>query len=61
MDELKKKLEEKEAELKEMHKSDSTSACVNQHPSGSYLQREMKIEELEDEIEDLKKKINSSS
>ena len=61
MENLAQQLEEKEKQLNVMKKNKSDSFCVNEHGSSSNMQFEMKLEELEDEVSDLKKKIKGLS
>ncbi len=57
MEDLMKQLEEKEKKLKEMKDNKSGAFCVNEHGSSSNMKFEMEIEELEDEISELKRKL----
>lgn len=57
MENLAKQLESKQRQLKEMKDNKSDSFCVSEHGSKSNMEFEMKIEELEDEIAELKKKL----
>ena len=61
MENLAKQLEEKEKQLNEMKKNKSDSFCVNEHGSSSNMTFEMKMEELEDEVAELRKKIGDQS
>jgi hypothetical protein len=54
---IKKELETKETELKEIMESRSKANCVSTHQKGSDVEREMRIEDLEDEIEELKSQL----
>lgn len=61
MEDLAKLLEEKEKKLEEMKENKSNAFCVDIHGSSSNLKFEMEIEELEDEVADLRKKMESGS
>ncbi len=61
MEDLAKQLEEKEKQLRKMKENKSGSMCVNEHGSTSNMKFEMEIEELEDEVAELKKKLESGS
>jgi hypothetical protein len=58
MTELIKELEEKKKRLRELKDTESSSHCVSVHGSSSYMRHEMEIEELEEEIQDLEKKVS---
>ena len=57
---LKTELEKKSKKLEELKNRRSKSFCVDIHTSTSYMKFEMEIEELEDEIADLKKKFSNA-
>jgi len=57
MKDLARQLAEKEQQLKDLKDNKSGSFCVNEHGSSSNMAFEMKIEELEDEVAELRKKI----
>jgi hypothetical protein len=53
---IKKEIEQKKAELEELKKQRSNANCVSVNSSTSEVTRQMKIEELEDDIQELQKK-----
>ena len=59
MENLAKQLEEKEKRLSEMKRNKSQAFCVDDHGSSSNIKFEMELEELEDEIADLKKRLEN--
>ncbi|MBT4286042.1 MAG: hypothetical protein HOD92_01800 [Deltaproteobacteria bacterium] len=61
MEDLAKQLEEKEKQLKDLKDNKSGSFCVNEHGSKTNMEFEMKIEEIEDEVAELRKKIEDQS
>ena len=52
-------LESKKEELEELKRSRSGATCTYQHSSTDAVSREMRIEELEEEIEQLKKELKA--
>jgi hypothetical protein len=54
---LKEQLAQKEKELANLKGNKSKSFCTETHTSQSYMRFTMEMEELEDEVADLKKKI----
>ena len=61
MEDLAKLLAEKEKQLKDLKNNKSGSFCVNEHGSSTNMAFEMKIEALEDEVTDLRKKLEGVS
>ncbi len=53
MSDIQAQLEEKKARLQAIKTSKSKANCVGEHSSGKDVERKMKIEELEDDIQDL--------
>jgi len=56
---LQKKLEKKKRELEELVKSRSKANCIEINSSPGSVTHQMKIEELEDEIARLEKKVSA--
>ena len=52
-------LESKKAELEELKRSRSGATCTYHHSSTDAVSREMRIEELEEEIEQLTKELSA--
>ena len=59
MKELQVTLEEKKRELEELLKSRSKANCIDVNSSPGSVTHQTKIEELEDEIADLEKKLSA--
>jgi len=57
MKKIEKELEEKKKRLEELVQSRSKANCIDVNSSPSAVSHEMKIEELEDEIRELQKKV----
>jgi hypothetical protein len=53
----KSELDAKKEELEELRRSRSGATCTYQHSSTDAVSREMRIEELEDEIKELEREI----
>ncbi len=61
MEQLLAELAEKEQKLDEMKQKCSKSFCVDVHTSESYMKFQMEMEELEDDIAGLKKRLKQKS
>ncbi len=59
MDDIKQKLAKKKAELEELNKARSKANCISVNSSISETSRQMKIEELEEEVEELERMVNA--
>jgi hypothetical protein len=59
-DDLKSRLEEKQRVLAELRRARSDATCASKYSSGIDVERETQIEELEEEIEGLRKKLKQS-
>ena len=57
MSDLLKELEEKKHQLAEIKASLPTAGCVETHSTGTIMQREMEMDDLEFEIKQLQEKI----
>ena len=57
MEDIGKKLAKKKAELEELEKARSRANCVSVNSSITETHRQMKIEELEEEIEELERAV----
>jgi hypothetical protein len=59
MKQLEETLEKKKRELEELVKSRSKANCIDVNSSPGSVQHQMKIEELEDEIAEIEKKLSA--
>jgi ribosomal protein L29 len=57
MPDKKELLSQKKEELEELRRARSGATCTFQHSSTDAVSREMRIEELEDEIKELEKEL----
>jgi hypothetical protein len=57
MPDKKQLLSQKKEELEELRRARSGATCTFQHSSTDAVSREMRIEELEDEIKELEKEL----
>jgi len=57
MEDIGKKLAKKKAELEELEKARSRANCVSVNSSITETHRQMRIEELEEEIEELERAV----
>ena len=57
MSDIQKQIDEKKAQLAELHASKSKANCSDHYSKSSDVNREIQIEELEDEIKALEKQL----